>query len=93
MQGLDEEPNEFRRKDDAFIRRVAVVVLSAVIVQAFVAIYFAGAVVHQVNANTNALLKFQDLDRRLTRMEVSLENIAERLDRDRTRGYNKEGWK
>lgn len=85
---------EFRRRDDSFIRNIAVGVISAFIVQIGAFIYFAGTLANQVEHNTKSIdfilnvlaakdstpLSVERLKTLVEGLAVSTTKLAEKLD-------------
>ena len=86
MSGTTEE--EVRRKDDSFMRKIAVGVTTAIIMQAGFSVYFAGSLSNQVANNTKALalvaqkLQSQEqLNIALSRVETLISGLSSTTQR------------
>lgn len=66
---------EMRRKDDSFLRKIAVSVASATIIQVFISIYFAGTLSNQVSNNTKAIEALAKRSESQESMAVTLERV------------------
>lgn len=66
---------EMRRMDDSFLRKIAIGVVSAVVVQFFFSIYFAGTLSNQVGNNTKAIEIFAERLKSQDATAVALEKV------------------
>ena len=86
---MEQTEDDMRRKDDSFMRKIAVGVTIAITIQAGFSIYYAGSLANQVTNNTKALeMMATKMDTQLqtsssiARVEVlveSLNSVMERL--------------
>lgn len=79
---------EVRRKDDSFMRKIAVGVTVAIVMQAGFSIYFAGALSNQVGNNTKALslvakkLEAQEhISVAISRVETQISGLSTTIER------------
>lgn len=80
MNKSTESTNELRRMDDSFLRKIAIGVISAVVVQFLFSVYFAGTLSNQVGNNTKAIEIFSDRLKSQDVTAVALEKVKTLVD-------------
>jgi len=70
---------EARRKDDSFLRKTIIAVVTTIVIQAGGWIYLLGTLVKQVEQNTNDIKTIKNVDYRLIRIEVKMDSVVDSI--------------